>query len=103
MQLMLGDANTAIDTTDPCTLNPSDPICQAFNQPATSMAPSSPDKLLKIAWGVLAVTSAIVSGYHGVKRHHGSVGWGIVWFGLGGLFPVITPTIAFAQGYGKAK
>ena len=53
-------------------------------------------------YAVLATASAAVSGYHGYKRNN-SVGWAIVWFGLGGLFPIITPTIAFAQGFSKRK
>jgi hypothetical protein len=42
------------------------------------------------------------STYHGYKRHNKvwpAVGWGI----LGGLFPVITPAVALAQGFGKRK
>lgn len=55
-----------------------------------------------VAYELLATASAVVSGYHGYKRNN-SVGWGIAWFGLGAIFPVITPTIAFAQGLGKRK
>lgn len=54
-------------------------------------------------WGVISLLSAAASGYHGVKRNHGSVGWGLTWFALGGLFPIVTPVIAAAQGFGKAK
>ncbi len=50
----------------------------------------------------LAVASAAVSGFHGYRRNK-SVGWGIAWFFLGGLFPVIVPTIAVAEGFGKPK
>jgi hypothetical protein len=50
----------------------------------------------------LGTISAILSGYHGYKRNN-SIGWGIGWFLLGGTFPIITPTIAFAQGFGKRK
>ena len=52
---------------------------------------------------LLAVASAGVSAYHGVKRNHGSIGWGVWWFLMGGLFPVITPIIAIAQKPGFAK
>lgn len=51
-------------------------------------------------WGVVALASAAASGFHGYKRNQ-SVGWGVGWFMLGGLFPVITPVIAVAQGYAK--
>jgi hypothetical protein len=57
----------------------------------------------KWIYSIVSVASAIASGYHGVKRNRGSVGWGLVWFILGGAFPVLTPTIAVAQGFGKPK
>ena len=40
------------------------------------------------------------SAYHGVKRNN-SVAYGIWWGLMGAMFPVITPTIALAQGYAK--
>lgn len=52
-----------------------------------------------IAYGV-SVLSAIASGYHGYKRNQ-SVGWGVGWFVLGGMFPILVPVIAVAQGYAK--
>lgn len=52
--------------------------------------------------GVLAVVSAAASGFHGYRRNH-SIAWGVVWFVLGGVFPVVTPVIALAQGFGKRK
>jgi len=54
-------------------------------------------------WIALATISAIASGYHGVRRHNGSVLYGLLWFTLGGIFPVITPTIAIAQGFGEPQ
>ena len=56
----------------------------------------------EIIFGILSTASAAVSGYHGYKRND-SLGWGIAWFVLGGLFPVLTPTIAFDEGYAKPK
>lgn len=55
-----------------------------------------------VVWGLLSVGSSIASTYHGYKRNQ-SIGWAIVWGILGGMFPVITPTVAIAQGYGKRK
>jgi hypothetical protein len=55
-----------------------------------------------VIWTVLATASAAASAYHGYKRND-SIGWGIWWFFMGGLFPVITPVIAVAQGFGKEK
>jgi len=48
----------------------------------------------------LSSVSSGVSAYHGYKRNN-SVGWAIGWGVLGFLFPIITPAIALAQGYGK--
>lgn len=50
---------------------------------------------------ILAAASAGVSAYHGYKRNNGSVGWAIVWGFLGGAFPVITPSIALAEGFAE--
>jgi len=52
-------------------------------------------------WGVASAASMAASAYHGVKRNHGSAGWGVAWGLSGALFPVITPTIAIAQGFAK--
>jgi hypothetical protein len=54
-------------------------------------------------WGLLTVASAAASGYHGIKRNHGSIGWGIGWFLLGGIAPVLVPVVAVAQGFAKPK
>jgi hypothetical protein len=53
-------------------------------------------------WGLLSAASVGVSAYHGYKRND-SVGWALGWGFLGGLFPVVTPAIALAQGLGKRK
>ncbi len=54
----------------------------------------------RIALGTLQLASIGASAYHGYKRNN-SVGWAIGWGLLGGLFPIITPAVAFAQGFGK--
>ena len=53
-------------------------------------------------FGVLAMASAAVSAYHGYKRNE-SIGWGVWWFIMGSIFPVVTPVIGVAQGFGKRK
>ena len=57
-------------------------------------------------WTMLASTLGLVGtglgAYHGYKRT-GSVGWTIAWALLGGLFPIITIPVAFAQGFGRAE
>lgn len=55
----------------------------------------------KIA-GVLALVSASASAYHGYRRNQ-SIGWAVWWFLMGSLFPVVTPVIGIAQGFGKRK
>lgn len=53
-------------------------------------------------WRIASIASTAACAYHGYKRND-SVGWAIGWGLLGGMFPVITPAIAVAQGYGKKK
>lgn len=59
--------------------------------------------LPKPAPQIITLTSAVLSGYHGAKRNGGSIFWGVVWFALGAIFPVITPVIGAAQGFGSCK
>lgn len=47
--------------------------------------------------------SSTASAYHGYKRHGGSIGWAIGWAFMGALFPLLTPTIGYAQGWGTRK
>ena len=54
-----------------------------------------------VMWGLSAVSSG-VSAYHGYKRNN-SVGWAIWWGLMGGMFPIITPVIAVAEGYGRPR
>jgi hypothetical protein len=51
-------------------------------------------------WEVVSAASVGISAYHGYKRNN-SVGWAIGWGLLGGMFPILVPTIALAQGLGK--
>ena len=75
-----------------------------------SLAPSdengdvTPEKMktAMIVWGIASTVSMAASAYHGYKRNN-SVGWALGWGLLGGTFPVITPVIALAQGFGKKK
>lgn len=50
--------------------------------------------------GIIVAASIGVSAYHGYKRNK-STGWGVWWGFMGLLFPVVTPVVAIAQGYGK--
>jgi hypothetical protein len=67
------------------------------NFPATDFPKPSP------FWVVASIASGAASAYHGSKRHGGSVIWGLVWGLAGGLFPVVTPAIGAAQGFGVCK
>lgn len=51
-------------------------------------------------WGVLGVVSSGLSAYHGYRRNQ-SIPWALVWAVMGGALPVVTPAIAFAQGFGQ--
>ena len=52
------------------------------------------------AWSIAATASMAAGAYHGYKRN-GSVGWALWWGLMGGMFPIITPVIAVAQGFGE--
>ena len=52
------------------------------------------------AWAALSVAGMGLGAYHGYKRNN-SVGWGVGWGLLGGLFPIFTIPISLAQGFGK--
>lgn len=51
----------------------------------------------------LVLASALASGFHGFKRNSGSIGWGLWWFVMGSIFPIVTPALGFAQGFAKKK
>lgn len=53
-------------------------------------------------FGLLGTASMALSAYHGYKRN-ASLGWGLWWGAMGALAPVLTPSIAFAQGFGRRK
>jgi hypothetical protein len=53
-------------------------------------------------YSVIGIASTALSAYHGYKRNN-SVWGGVLWGFFGAVFPVITPVVALAQGYGKRK
>ena len=57
-------------------------------------------------WSMLAsglgLAGTALGAYHGYKRT-GSLGWTLGWALLGGLFPIITIPVAFAQGFGRPE
>lgn len=77
--------------------------------PAASMVPRNPylnqDGSMTnaaIALSLLSTASAAASAFHGYKRNE-SVAWALWWGFCGGMFPVVVPTIAVAQGFGKRE
>lgn len=56
----------------------------------------------RIALGTLQVLSSGASAYHGYRRNK-SVGWAVWWGFCGAIFPIITPAVAIAQGFGKRR
>lgn len=50
----------------------------------------------------LPTIGAVAGAYHGYKRNR-SVSWAIGWSIIGSMFPLISGTIAVAQGFGKYK
>lgn len=55
-----------------------------------------------IVYGALSTASMAASAYHGYKRNQ-SIGWALWWGFAGAVFPVVTPVIAVAQGFGERK
>lgn len=57
-------------------------------------------KPVRVFYAVARIVSPVACIYHGYKRND-SVGWALGWGLLGMLFPIVTPTVAVAQGFGK--
>ena len=52
--------------------------------------------------GAIVAASTFAGAYHGYKRNR-SIGWAAWWGLMGAVFPIITPAVALAQGFGKRK
>lgn len=68
--------------------------------PGWPQQPYRPSAASTVIWGTISTVSTAASAYHGYRRNQ-SVGWGIGWGIAGMLFPIITPAIAVAQGFGE--
>lgn len=55
---------------------------------------------VRVAFTVAYLASVGASAYHGYRRND-SLGWGLWWAFMGGIFPVVTPAFALAQGFGE--
>jgi hypothetical protein len=73
---------------------------QLMDTPMSEWQLTPEEKTRAWIWGALSTVSMAAGAYHGYKRNS-SVGWALWWGAMGAMFPVITPTIAVAQGFGK--
>lgn len=48
------------------------------------------------------IAAAGAAGFHGYRRNDSLV-WGLSWFVLGTLFPIVTNVVALAQGFGQPR
>lgn len=64
--------------------------------------PTPGARKLRIAWIILGTASMAAGAFHGYRRNQ-SVGWALWWGLMGSLFPIVTPAIAVAQGFGQRK
>lgn len=51
----------------------------------------------------LGLGGALLGAYHGTRRNHGSLLWGLTWGAAGAFAPAITTGVALAQGLGRPK
>lgn len=77
-------------------------VSEALAEKGQEKSPLNPFGQYAWAWGLLSTASGALSGYHGYKRND-SIGWALAWFVLGSFFPIVTPVIAVAQGFGEPK
>lgn len=78
-------------------------IASNVSTPASSAVAAAPAGMSvgTAIHGALATASMAACLVHGYRRNNGSLGWGLAWAALGSVFPVVTPAIAVAQGFGK--
>lgn len=102
LSLFLKNAKTAFGDDAPSSLPsaPAAPSAPLVPQPSAPPAKASSGSPLRTAWAVASTVSSAVSAYHGYKRND-SIGWALWWGLMGSMFPVITPTIALAEGFAK--
>jgi len=58
-----------------------------------------PEKIFR----VFSLLAGLAGAYHGVRRHNGSIGWGIWWGFAASMFPVLTTVLAIGQGFAKPR
>jgi len=112
---MLGDAPNGDAPQPPPPVDPLDPVQPVYAAPANDpyamaidqgwMTPGQAEAYK--TWNKVMVfvrpISSTASAFHGYKRNNDSIGWALGWAFMGALFPLLTPTIGLAQGWGKKK
>lgn len=83
-----------LDPEEPGQLDPEEPI--PLFRGRYIQYPQSP------ALMAVRMLSMSASTFHGYRRNQ-SVAWAIWWGAMGAIFPVVTPVIGLAQGFGKKK
>jgi hypothetical protein len=79
-------------------------MCTMMRRPTRPLADAIDPQYEVPTWKrVASGVGAALAVYHGYKRNHESLGWGIAWGALGALFPLITVPVALAQGFGEEK
>lgn len=79
---------------------PATPVAMGELQPLGEPQAYGVSPTVAALWGIASVASSGACAYHGYKRNN-SVGWAVGWAVLGGLFPIVAPAIAVAQGFGQ--
>ena len=76
---------------------------RSYGQTMLSADPPPPKQF---DMGLVRKAAVIAAAYHGVKRHNGSVLWGLLWGAfayISPLYGVLVPAIGVAQGYAQPK
>ncbi len=82
--------------------NPNDPYAQAVRMGYMTPDQVKLSKTITLVMIPVRMVSSAASAYHGYRRND-SIGWAAWWGIMGTIFPIITPTIGLAQGWGKRK
>lgn len=103
-QAVAGDTAYPSEITDDQRLEMRDDAAlSTLGEPPEAAAKEGGDSLWGTLWSMLSLAGAASGAYHGYKRNNDSIGWAIGWFLLGGLFPVFTIPVSFAQGFGEPE
>jgi hypothetical protein len=72
-----------------------------FGLGATTTSPTPVTWTIPSWYWIITAASSGASAYHGYKRSGGDMAVTIGWALLGAIFPIITPAVALAQGFGE--